>query len=193
MEAPTRAQAAKFDFVDEMLAWSGATEPKRILDVGCGFGGTSRHLAKKFPHAAVEGKRLVRCRHRVAARKRLYQQITPHASTPAACHAFHKPRVVLAAGITLSKEQVRRATELAEEQGVSNAHFQVMDALAMTWPDDSFDLVWACESGEHMPDKKRYVEEMTRVLKPGRHSHHCYHVLGCNKACPPGRRCVSSG
>ncbi len=42
-----------------------------------------------------------------------------------------------------------------------------MDALAMTWPDDSFDLVWACESGEHMPDKKRYVEEMTRVLKPG--------------------------
>jgi len=42
-----------------------------------------------------------------------------------------------------------------------------MDALAMTWPDDRFDLVWACESGEHMPDKKRYVEEMARVLKPG--------------------------
>ena len=42
-----------------------------------------------------------------------------------------------------------------------------MDALAMTWPDNSFDLVWACESGEHMPDKKRYVEEMARVLKPG--------------------------
>ena len=62
---------------------------------------------------------------------------------------------------------MRRGTELAAEQGVGNAHFQVMDALAMTWPDDSFDLVWACESGEHMPDKKRYVEEMTRVLKPG--------------------------
>ena len=24
-----------------------------------------------------------------------------------------------------------------------------------------------CESGEHMPDKKKYVEEMVRVLKPG--------------------------
>lgn len=45
--------------------------------------------------------------------------------------------------------------------------FQVMDALAMTWPDESFDLVWACESGEHMPDKKKYVDEMVRVLKPG--------------------------
>lgn len=37
----------------------------------------------------------------------------------------------------------------------------------MQFQDDSFDLVWACESGEHMPDKKAYVEEMTRVLAPG--------------------------
>lgn len=36
-----------------------------------------------------------------------------------------------------------------------------------TKQDNSFDLVWACESGEHMPDKKAYVEEMVRVLKPG--------------------------
>jgi MPBQ/MSBQ methyltransferase len=44
-----------------------------------------------------------------------------------------------------------------------------MDALNMEFPDNTFDLVWACESGEHMPDKKRYIEEMTRVLKPGGH------------------------
>jgi MPBQ/MSBQ methyltransferase len=44
---------------------------------------------------------------------------------------------------------------------------QVMDALKMQFADDSFDLVWACESGEHMPDKKAYVEEMARVLAPG--------------------------
>ncbi len=37
----------------------------------------------------------------------------------------------------------------------------------MTLPEESYDLVWACESGEHMPDKKAYVEEMTRMLKPG--------------------------
>ena len=34
-------------------------------------------------------------------------------------------------------------------------------------PDDSFDLVWACEAGEHMPDKEKFVREMTRVLCPG--------------------------
>lgn len=71
------------------------------------------------------------------------------------------------AGITLSKSQVKRGGELAAEQGLSNCSFQVMDALHMDFPDDTFDLVWACESGEHMPDKKKYIEEMTRVLKPG--------------------------
>ncbi|CAN0073271.1 unnamed protein product, partial [Phaeothamnion confervicola] len=70
-------------------------------------------------------------------------------------------------GITLSQAQVKRGTELAKEQGLPNAKFQVMDALNMGFPDNSFDLVWACESGEHMPDKKRYIEEMVRVLKPG--------------------------
>lgn len=70
-------------------------------------------------------------------------------------------------GITLSKEQVNRANELAGVQQVPNAKFAVMDALQMSYPDNSFDLVWACESGEHMPDKKAYVEEMIRVLKPG--------------------------
>ena len=50
-------KAAKLDFVDEMLAWSGAQRPLRILDVGCGIGGTSRHLAARFPQASVTGAR----------------------------------------------------------------------------------------------------------------------------------------
>ena len=49
----------------------------------------------------------------------------------------------------------------------------------MDFPDDSFDLVWACESGEHMPDKKAYIEEMTRVLKPGER-HRSVHLALCS-------------
>mgnify|MGYP001802290598 CR=1 FL=1 len=70
-------------------------------------------------------------------------------------------------GITLSSSQVRRGTELAKEKGIENVTFKVMDALAMEFEGDQFDLVWGCESGEHMPDKQKYVEEMIRVLKPG--------------------------
>ena len=118
---------AKLDFVEEMAIWAGCAEktPRTVLDVGCGIGGASRHLAQGFG----EGTSVT--------------------------------------GITLSPKQVARAEELAEQQGVRNAEFRVMNALAMDFPDNSFDLVWACESGEHMPDKKKYVEEMVRVLKPG--------------------------
>jgi MPBQ/MSBQ methyltransferase len=70
-------------------------------------------------------------------------------------------------GISLSPKQVERATQLAKERELDNVNFKVMDALKMDFPDNSFDLVWGCESGEHMPDKAKYVEEMTRVLKPG--------------------------
>jgi MPBQ/MSBQ methyltransferase len=68
-------------------------------------------------------------------------------------------------GITLSPQQVRRATELTPE-GV-DAKFMVNDALNMSFPDNSFDVVWSIEAGPHMPDKARYGAEMLRVLKPG--------------------------
>jgi MPBQ/MSBQ methyltransferase len=118
---------AKYDFIDEMAKWGGISDlkPAKVLDVGCGIGGTTRFLANKFGTDT---------------------QVS---------------------GITLSQVQVDRATALAKERGVTNADFQVMDALDMDFADNSFDVVWACESGEHMPDKKKYIEEMTRVLKPG--------------------------
>ena len=37
----------------------------------------------------------------------------------------------------------------------------------MPFADSSFDLVWSLESGEHMPDKSKFVGELTRVAKPG--------------------------
>ena len=53
---PKDFKKAKFDFIDEMLAWSQADEPASILDVGCGIGGTTRHLAARFPDAKVKGE-----------------------------------------------------------------------------------------------------------------------------------------
>ena len=43
---------------------------------------------------------------------------------------------------------------------------QVADALEMPFNDNSFDLVWSLESGEHMPDKSRFVNELARVAAP---------------------------
>jgi MPBQ/MSBQ methyltransferase len=68
-------------------------------------------------------------------------------------------------GITLSPGQVKRARELTPSD--VPALFQVDDALNLSFPDASFDVVWSIEAGPHMPDKARYASEMLRVLKPG--------------------------
>ncbi|MDM9385059.1 methyltransferase domain-containing protein [Chlorogloeopsis sp. ULAP01] len=73
-----------------------------------------------------------------------------------------------ATGITLSPVQAARARERAKEFSLgSKTNFQVADAQAMPFSDNSFDLVWALESGEHMPDKVKFMQECYRVLKPG--------------------------
>ncbi|QPD04045.1 MAG: 2-methyl-6-phytyl-1,4-hydroquinone methyltransferase [Candidatus Nitrospira kreftii] len=68
-------------------------------------------------------------------------------------------------GITISLQQVRRAQELTAPE--VNARFQVDDALALSFPDASFDVVWSVEAGPHMPDKAQFARELMRVLKPG--------------------------
>jgi len=72
----------------------------------------------------------------------------------------------IATGITLSPVQANRAQERAKVAGLE-AHFEVADALAMPFEDETFDLVWSLESGEHMPDKAQFMAECCRVLKPG--------------------------
>lgn len=68
-------------------------------------------------------------------------------------------------GVTISPQQVKRAQELTPP-GV-NAQFRVDDAMALSFPDASFDVVWSIEAGPHMPDKAIFARELLRVLKPG--------------------------
>ena len=71
-------------------------------------------------------------------------------------------------GITLSPVQANRAKERSQAANLGDTtDFQVANALEMPFADDSFDLVWSLESGEHMPDKAKFLAECFRVLKPG--------------------------
>lgn len=110
--------------IDEVLKWAEVTSATRVVDVGCGIGGSSRHIARKFG---------VSCE-----------------------------------GVTLSPYQANRGNELAKLQGLADeCNFQVADALEMPFPENTFDLVWSLESGEHMPDKTQFVNELFRVATPG--------------------------
>lgn len=125
----TNHRSAQIRMIEESLRFASLLHPdskipKRIVDVGCGIGGSSRYLAQKFG---------AQCR-----------------------------------GITLSPIQAQRANALADSQGLSDqVSFQVADALQQPFPDDEFDLVWSMESGEHMPDKPKFVQELARVAAPG--------------------------
>ncbi|KAL6972260.1 Gamma-tocopherol methyltransferase, chloroplastic [Sarracenia purpurea var. burkii] len=122
-------RSAQLRMIEETLQFAAVPEdpmkrPKSIVDVGCGIGGSSRYLARKYE---------------------------------AQCQ-----------GITLSPVQAQRAEALAAAEGLADkVSFQVADALNQPFPDAQFDLVWSMESGEHMPDKAKFVNELVRVAAPG--------------------------
>ncbi|MEO6038751.1 MAG: class I SAM-dependent methyltransferase, partial [Saprospiraceae bacterium] len=44
---------AQVDLVEEMLRWGGVGQVNRLLDAGCGVGGSARYLAQRFDATAL--------------------------------------------------------------------------------------------------------------------------------------------
>jgi tocopherol O-methyltransferase len=111
--------------MNRALAQRSDLQPgQRVLDAGCGIGGSSVWLAKTYGMQVV--------------------------------------------GITPVASQVARARRHARQQGVEDlVRFDQQDYLHTTFPDESFDVVWALESVCHAPDKSSFLAEARRLLKPG--------------------------
>ena len=67
--------------------------------------------------------------------------------------------------LTISPAQNQFA--LAKDPGARNPHYLLCDWLKNDLPSESFDVVIAIESSEHMPDKPAFFAEAFRVLRPG--------------------------
>ena len=71
-------------------------------------------------------------------------------------------------GISVSQRQIKQANERVRAAGLANrASFEYADAMALPYPDASFDAAWAVESMLHMPDRSQVLREIARVLRPG--------------------------
>lgn len=71
-------------------------------------------------------------------------------------------------GISIVPYQIKQAEQKSKEHGVGHlSSFQVADYCAMPFQDASFTVVWAIESVCYALDKKAFLEEAFRVLKPG--------------------------
>lgn len=123
----TRSHADSVVKINQVLADAVGLRPgERVLDAGCGVGGSTLWLAKRY---GVEG-----------------------------------------VGVTLSAKQVALARRFAKRRGLEHlATFEQHDFTQMTFPDESFDVVWAQESIAHPPNqgKQAFLREAYRVLRPG--------------------------
>ncbi len=68
-------------------------------------------------------------------------------------------------GIDISEVSIQNCLLLSQKAKLTNAHFKVMDAESMTFPDNSFDILTEYGALHHL-DLDIALREMARVLKP---------------------------
>lgn len=71
-------------------------------------------------------------------------------------------------GITVVRDQVQRARALVRRRNLERlVRIELQDYRNTTFPDASFDVVWAKESMDYCPDKHDFLREAFRLLRPG--------------------------
>ncbi len=71
-------------------------------------------------------------------------------------------------GITLSEKQIQQAKVNTEKNNLSDkVQFAQMDYCNTDFADESFDVVWGCESICYADNKEKFIKESFRLLKPG--------------------------
>lgn len=70
-------------------------------------------------------------------------------------------------GLDRAPEAFLKAQKTAEARQIKNIEFQVGDAYALNFPDNTFDIVHAHQVLQYLSDPVRALKEMRRVAKPG--------------------------
>lgn len=70
-------------------------------------------------------------------------------------------------GIDFSHGMLARAEDRVRELGLKNVDLKQMDVGQMSFPDSSFDIVFAAYVLPAVPDHRKAMDEMVRVCKPG--------------------------
>jgi phosphatidylethanolamine/phosphatidyl-N-methylethanolamine N-methyltransferase len=70
-------------------------------------------------------------------------------------------------GIDLSAGMLDKARERVDQLGLQDVTLEQMDAGAMTFADDSFDIAVAAYVVTAVPDYRAVMNEMVRVVRPG--------------------------
>jgi ubiquinone/menaquinone biosynthesis C-methylase UbiE len=107
-----------------VCAAARVSDGQRILDVGCGWGGTIASLNEQLSHVSLTG-------------------------------------------LNIDPRQIERARRRVRAKKGNSVTFVEGDACEMPLADSSFDVVIALECAFHFPDRRRFLSESRRVLRPG--------------------------
>ena len=67
-------------------------------------------------------------------------------------------------GCDINADDIAHAREV--NRGVMNLHYETNNALNLSYPDASFDLLVSCEVIEHVGKPEQMIREIARVLRP---------------------------
>lgn len=126
---------------------NGASKPLRVLDVGCGIGGTSRYLASELG-ATVTG--ITISTKQVEIAKRLTKAAAAKYSNGAESNGTNDQGF-----LPLGNGKVRFIELDAEKMG---------DVLAT---EERFDVVWISEALSHFPNKPLFFQNANKLLREG--------------------------
>ena len=152
-KAAESKETAQVNLINLLLARSQLPDGARVLDVGCGVGGTTRHLASALG-CAVTG--LTISGRQVELATRLTKTAAAAAAAKEAGGAVAAPD---ADGFfALGRGRVRFVELDAEKMG---------DFFGNTASDRLFDAVWISEALSHFPNKALFFANAARLLRPG--------------------------
>jgi phosphatidylethanolamine/phosphatidyl-N-methylethanolamine N-methyltransferase len=77
------------------------------------------------------------------------------------------PRWCTITGVDLSNKMLEKAEDRIVRKRLRHCQVIPMDAAALTFPDDSFDIVYAPYLISVVPDPVKVAQEMCRVCRPG--------------------------
>jgi len=124
-DAGTKSFAEELMNTNRILAdMAGLKAGERVLDAGCGVGGSLFYMARQYNIQGV--------------------------------------------GCTLSEKQLKYAKKKAKQDHLEQAiQFKNQDFCHTGFTDESFDVIWALESLNHLADLHDFAAETFRLLKPG--------------------------
>jgi phosphatidylethanolamine/phosphatidyl-N-methylethanolamine N-methyltransferase len=101
------------------------------------------------------------------------------------------PRDCTITGIDLSSKMLEKAHERMAVRDLDHCRLLAMDAERMTFPDDTFDVVYAPYVISVVPDPVRVAREMHRVCRPGGRVVILNHFLSADRVLSRIERAIS--